>query len=170
MSCTFVVPPSTSKLRRQRDSRAKQKLYCAAQSQQPLMLIHSQLAMLTSSIDIVLGVITPLLQSQYVFPTTISSSLNPGAEEYHPWPSCEVVALEETIVEQAGDASGADEANPVLDLVGDWQDLDPWLFLDRLELQSLSQTCKENLALVGTFTPFMEMRSSSDPSCEMSVT
>ena len=38
-------------------------------------------------------------------------------------------------------------------LVGVWETLDPWLFLDRIELGRLSTTCCHNRDLVSRFTP-----------------
>jgi len=37
-----------------------------------------------------------------------------------------------------------------------WEPLDPWLFLDRVELGRVSSTCKANLELVSSNTPFTE--------------
>ena len=60
-----VVPcevPSASKLRRKRATMTKEKLFGAAQSQQSLHLIHSQLVMLTSNIGNVVALLSSVWQ------------------------------------------------------------------------------------------------------------
>ena len=39
-------------------------------------------------------------------------------------------------------------------ITGSWEPLDPWLFLDRVELSRVSATCCRNSQLVNEYTPF----------------
>ena len=57
------------------------------------------------------------------------------------------------------DAEEESAYGDVLDATGDWERLDPWLFLDARELSCISQTCSKSYELVRASTPLFTISS-----------
>ena len=72
---------SASKLRRMRAAAIKQRLYLAAKETEPLLMIQSQLAMLTSAIDYVAGYI---YTTHAMTPNVEGSCFDPSATAFTP--------------------------------------------------------------------------------------
>ena len=80
---------SASKLRRIRGAATKQRLYESALKEQPLYVIQSQLAMLTTSLDSFMHyfIVTIANTSMTNGNEMIQSTLNPSAHEFTPPPN-----------------------------------------------------------------------------------
>jgi hypothetical protein len=161
---------SSSKLRRVRASHTKQKLFEAAHKDEALIIVASQLAMLTTSVDSLGHLLMSSLEGH--LPCQSANQCHSHI------PSCWPAAFEEVDVEVECEGEGEDalaahctragqhlvvapdpvEGNVAEDcsisFKGTWQRLDPWLFLDAVELASVSQTCTGSCNLVSVSTPF----------------
>lgn len=100
MAPTSAVPsaPSASKLRRQRAKTTNAKLFLAADDSKPLQMINSQLAILTSSLDLVVDYI---YASGFSSTSATSYQLNPFAASFVPSGAASIGAAGDTSLHDA---------------------------------------------------------------------
>jgi len=148
---------SASKLRRARSAATRQRLFAASEHTQTLSNIQAQLAMLTSAVNCMCQCFSSLHTTSY----GTSICLDPRAPAFVP--SAQASVNEEVEGDNAAKndtraPTNGREVSFVRDKgaapIGSWEPLDPWLFLDKVELACVSQTCARNLRLVGDSTPF----------------
>lgn len=176
LPCTF----SASKLRRHRAAAVKQKLFESAQRYDPLLVMQTQLAMLTAAFDnlqmILLGSTFPASCYKHHAAEFVPSSV-PTYEEVsdptvageppahaatsHISPSPPYIKVEEsfedplTISAQVPDVSDGDHSDCAQSVCQATNEdvYAPWLFLDFHELAQVSQTCSASFRLVQESTP-----------------
>jgi len=154
---------SASKLRRIRAVATKQKLFLAARDAEPLKMIQSQLAMLTSALDNVIHYIYASHMSPFA---AFGGGLDPAAPLFvSAEKSMQEMENPDTMSEASQhindhrlhSESFHDYASEAPKLQGVWEPVDPWLFLDTKELAHISQTCRASLDLISANTSFFSV-------------
>ena len=148
MSSTLLpLAISAGKSRRLRASETRRKLFEASQKVDPMVMVQTQLAMLTTSLDSLIAQMTMQHHNQ-----SFGQVLNASAQPFVPAPPCILVDPPTAHGRDVGTASEPLAASA--NLKGSWEALDPWLLVDMDELCCIRSTCKQNWSLVKEFTPF----------------
>ena len=141
---------SASKARRLRATATKQKLYQAAQKVDPVMMMQTQITMLTASVDSLVAQLSMFFQHQRL---AHSSCLDASAQPFVPAPPGFFTDSSPTRLCDAAAASESTIATNTVDVLDSWEALDPWLLWDKVDLCHVRATCKHDCLLVEEISP-----------------
>ena len=158
---------STSKLRHERAAVTKQRLYESSRSNDVLIEIRSQVAMLTTSVDSLQSLFWYFLHCGQQYNHSGMHGNMEHQQEYksesgyqraksnqHDQKKHRDGARDNPKPNESQQKDCDSDTKVSFPTTGSWEPLDPWLFLDRTELGGVSQTCKRSHQLVGEYTPF----------------